>query len=187
MKVSKKLLETLKHHEGVRYKPYRCSALLWTIGVGHVLYPEQAKYPSTPEGMAARKAFQLKPQDDRTWSKEEVDTILAQDVIRFERGVERLLPIKLSQSEFDAMVSWSFNAGLGALQRSSVRQALLRGDKIAAISVFLEYCKAGGQVVRGLETRRKDEAALFFSDSSMPEIIRQKIAAPSRAPAKKKR
>lgn len=187
MKASKRCFDMLIHHEGVRFKPYRCPAGLYTIGVGHVLYPEQAKYPSTPEGMAARKAFQLKPQDDRTWSKEEVDTILAQDVIRFERGVERLLPIKLSQSEFDAMVSWSFNAGLGALQRSSVRQALLRGDKISAISVFLEYCKAGGQVVRGLETRRKDEAALFFSDSSMPEIIRQKIAAPSRAPAKKKR
>ena len=187
MKVSKKLLDTLKHHEGVRYKPYRCSAALWTIGVGHVLYPEQAKYPSTPEGMAARKAFQLKPEDNRQWSKEEVDDLLAKDVIRFERGVAKLLPINLSQCEFDAMVSWSFNAGLGALQRSSVRQALLRGDKISAMLVFLEYCKAGGQVVRGLETRRKDEAALFFSDTEVPTAVAKKIAAPSRAPAKKKR
>jgi lysozyme len=186
VKVNKEFIDCIKHHEGVRYKPYRCSAALWTIGVGHVLYPDQAKLPSTPEGMAARKAYQLKPQDDRTWSKEEVDAILAKDVIRFERGVERLLPIKLSQNEFNSLVSWSFNAGLGALQRSTVRQALLRGDKITAMSVFLDYCKAGGQVVRGLEIRRKDECTLFFMGSEMPEIIRKKIAAPSRAPAKKK-
>jgi lysozyme len=188
VKVSKRLIETLKHHEGVRYRPYRCSALLWTIGVGHVLYPEQAKYPSTPEGMAARKAFQLKPEDNRVWSKEEVDELLAKDVIRFERGVERLLStIKLSQSEFDALVSWSFNAGLGALQKSTVRQALLRGDKTSAMLVFLDYCKAGGEVVGGLETRRKDETVLFFMDSEMPGAVAQKVAAPSRAKPKKKK
>ena len=176
----------LKHHEGVRYKPYLCPGKLWTIGVGHVLYPEQAKIPSTPEGMERRKNYPLKPQDNRTWSKEEVDSLLAKDVERFERGVERLLPIKLSQNRFNALVSWSFNAGLGALARSTVRQALLRLDEITAMSVFLDYCKAGGQVVRGLEIRRKDECTLFFMGSEMPEIIRKKIAAQSRAPAKKK-
>ncbi len=153
----------LKHHEGVRYKPYQCPAGLWTIGVGHVMYPEQAKIPSSIEGMAKRKAYPLKPEDNRRWSEEEVDSILAKDVVRFERGVERYLPIKLSQNEFDSLVSFSFNLGLGVLQRSTLRQALLRGDKTAAIQSLLKYNKAGGKVLKGLDNRRKDEAALFLS------------------------
>ncbi len=163
MKVSKELIKMLKHHEGVRYKPYQCPAGLWTIGVGHVMYPEQAKIPSSIEGMAKRKAYPLKPEDNRRWSEEEVDSILAKDVVRFERGVERYLPIKLSQNEFDSLVSFSFNLGLGVLQRSTLRQALLRGDKTAAIQSLLKYNKAGGKVLKGLDNRRKDEAALFLS------------------------
>jgi lysozyme len=161
VKVSKELIKLLKHHEGVRYKPYKCPAGLWTIGVGHVLYPEQAKIPASLEGMAVRKAYPLKPEDNRRWSEEEVDSLLAKDVVRFERGVGRYLPIKLSQNEFDSMVSFSFNLGLGTLQRSPVRQALLRGDKITAIQRLLKYNKGGGKVLKGLDNRRKDEAALF--------------------------
>ena len=153
----------LKHHEGVRYKPYQCPANLWTIGVGHVLYDDQARIPSSKEGMAARKSYPLKPQDNRTWSKEEVDALLAKDVVRFERGVERFIPVQLTQGEFDALVSFSFNLGLGTLQRSTLRQALLRGDKKTAIDSLLKYNKAGGKVLKGLDNRRKDEAALFNS------------------------
>jgi lysozyme len=125
------------------------------------MYPEQAKIPSTPEGMTTRKAYPLKPQDNRRWSEEEVDSILAKDVVRFERGVARYLPIRLSQNEFDALVSFSFNLGLGVLQRSTLRQALLRGDKVMAMQSLLKYNKAGGKVLKGLDIRRKDEAALF--------------------------
>jgi lysozyme len=107
VKVSKELIKMLKHHEGVRYKPYQCPGKLWTIGVGHVMYPEQAKIPSNIDGMAARKAYPLKQQDNRKWSEVEVDAILAKDVVRFERGVVRYLPIRLSQNEFDALVSFS--------------------------------------------------------------------------------
>jgi lysozyme len=113
--------------------------------------------------MERRKNYPLKPQDNRTWSKEEVDSILAKDVERFERGVARFVPVKLTQSEFDALVSFSFNLGLGTLQRSTLRQALLRGDKVGAIQSLLKYNKAGGKVLRGLDNRRKDEAALFNS------------------------
>jgi lysozyme len=126
------------------------------------MYPEQARIPSTIEGMAKRKAYPLRPEDNRTWSKEEVDRILAKDVERFERGVERLITIRLSQNEFDALVSFSFNLGLGTFQRSSIRQALLRGDKIAAMQSLRKYNKAGGKVLKGLDNRRKDEEALFM-------------------------
>lgn len=163
MKASKKLFKLLHHHEGCRYKPYQCPARLWTIGVGHVMYPDQARIPSSVEGMAQRKAWPLKPQDNRKWSEEEVDSILAKDVVRFERGVERYVSVRLSQNEFDALVSFSFNLGLGVLQRSTLRQALNRGDKATAIESLLKYNKAGGKVLKGLDNRRKDEAALFLS------------------------
>lgn len=111
--------------------------------------------------MAQRKAWPLRYADNRKWSEEEVDSILAKDVVRFERGVERYVSIRLSQNEFDALVSFSFNLGLGVLQRSTIRQALNRGDKITAIQSLLKYNKAGGKVLKGLDNRRKDEAALF--------------------------
>ena len=47
MKLPDATIAMIKHHEGVRYKPYKCPAKLWTIGVGHVLYPEQGKMPIT--------------------------------------------------------------------------------------------------------------------------------------------
>jgi lysozyme len=164
MKASKELLDMLKHHEGVRYKPYQCPAKLWTIGVGSLLYPEQARIPSTPEGMERRKAWPLRPEDNRTWSRDEIDRILAKDVERFERGVLRFIPIKLSQNEFDAILSFAFNLGLGTLQRSTLRQALIRGDKRAAMQSLRKYNKAGGKVLRGLDNRRKDEEALFMRE-----------------------
>jgi lysozyme len=162
MKASKQLLEMLKHHEGVRYKPYLCPGKLFTIGVGHVMYPEQAKIPSTVEGMARRAAWPLRPEDNRTWTKEEVDELLAKDVVRFERGVLRFISVPLKQHEYDAIISFAFNLGLGTLQRSTLRQALNRGDKKGAMESLRKYNKAGGKVLRGLDNRRKDEEALFL-------------------------
>ena len=107
----------IKHHEGVRQKPYRCPAKLWTVGVGHVLYPRQAQLK-----MDERDAYPLEERDNRTFSMEEVDGILRDDLNRFERGVERYCPVKLTQGQFDALVSFSFNVGLGTLQRSTLRQ-----------------------------------------------------------------
>lgn len=147
MKASKKCLEMLAHHEGVRQKPYKCPAGLWTVGVGHLIGDGK----SLPDSW------------NRTFSLEEVYAILAKDVERFERGVSRYITVPLKQCEFDALVSFSFNLGLGVLQRSTVRSAINRGDKETAIESLLKYCKAGGKVLKGLENRRKDEAALFWS------------------------
>jgi lysozyme len=158
MKTSDKAINMVMHHEGIRFKPYRCPALLWTIGVGHVLYPDQAKIP-----MDQRGAYPLRPEDNRTFSKAEVDGILRSDLQRFERGVGQLIPVALTQGQFDACVSFAFNVGLGTLQRSTFRQKVIRGEKDAAIASLLQYCKAGGKVLRGLENRRKDEAALFMA------------------------
>jgi len=158
MNVSAQAVEMIKHHEGVRFKPYRCPAKLWTIGVGHVLYPDQGKMP-----VDQRDGYQLRPEDSRTFSAEEVNAILRSDLARFERGVHTLFPVDLSQGMFDSLVSFSFNCGLGTTQRSTLRQKVLRGDKTGAGEEFLKYCMAGGKILKGLQNRRIDERALFLS------------------------
>lgn len=161
MNVSDKAIAVIKHHEGVRQKPYRCPARLWTVGVGHVLYPEQGKLK-----IEDRDNVPLRPEDFRVFSMEEVDAILRSDLNRFERGVERFCPVALSQGQFDALVSFSFNVGLGTLQRSTLRQKVLRGDMAGAAEEFLKYTIAGGKVLKGLVNRRNDERAMFLSGAS---------------------
>jgi len=146
-KASKRCIDLIKHHEGVRTKPYKCPAGLYTVGVGHLIGDGKS----------------LPPEWNRTFTREEVDAILAADLDRFERGVSRLCPVPLTQGQFDALVSFSFNLGLGCLQRSSVRMKTNRGDKAGAVSSLMKYCKAGGKVLPGLVKRRKDEAALYQS------------------------
>ena len=157
MNVSPKAIAMIQHHEGIRYKPYRCPAKLWTIGVGHVMYPEQGKLK-----VEKRDEFLLRPEDNRVWTKDEVDGLLKFDLARFERGVAQFCPVPLTQGMFDGLVSFSFNVGLGTLQRSTLRQKVLRGDKTGAGEEFLKYCMAGGKVLKGLQNRRIDERALFL-------------------------
>lgn len=158
MKVSDKVIKMIKHHEGVKQRPYRCPALLWTVGVGHVIDPahigvkfEERKNLPIPQGW------------DRSLSMEEVDKILATDLERFERGVERLCPNGLTQPRFDALVSFAFNVGLGNLQRSTIRMKHNRGDYEGAAESFMAWTKAGGKELRGLVIRRKDEMNLYLS------------------------
>jgi len=157
MKVSDKCISMIRHHEGVRFRPYRCPAKLWTIGVGHVLYPSQGALP-----LDRRQDFQLQAQDDRTFSAEEVDGILRSDLARFERGVAIQCPVELTQGQFDALVSFSFNCGLGTLQRSTLRQKLLRGETEDAAQELLKYTIGGGRVLPGLVKRRHDERSVFL-------------------------
>ena len=157
MKVSQRCKEMIKHHEGVRYKPYRCPAKLWTVGVGHVLYPDQGRLP-----LDQRDSFPLEPNDNRTFSKDEVNGTLNTDLIRFETGVARLLPLVLTQNQVDALVSFSFNLGLGRLQGSTLRSKVLRREMEAAADEFLKFVWGGGKVLPGLVKRRNDERALFL-------------------------
>jgi len=158
--ISKKALDMIKHHEGTKLKPYRCPAALHTIGVGHVLYPEQAKLT-----MEDRIKYPIRPEDNRLFTMEEVDAILAKDLEKFESGVLKYCPNAGSrQGWMDSLVSFSFNLGLGTLQRSTLRQKHNRGDYTGAAEEFLKYCKAGGKVLRGLENRRKDERAIYLGN-----------------------
>jgi len=159
MKTSEEGIKLIKHFEGIKNRPYKCSARVWTIGVGHVIYDAQLRLK-----LADRDSFKLKPEDDRIWSSEEIDDLLRKDLLRFEAGVLRLLgTVQPKQSEFDALVSFSFNLGLGTFQRSTVRSAFIRGDKTRAGEVLLKYCRAGGRVLKGLQRRRLAEHAMFMS------------------------
>jgi lysozyme len=158
MKISARGIQLIKHWEGVRYRPYICSARLHTIGVGHVLYPAQGALP-----LDQRDAFQLKPEDNRTFSKEEVDGILGLDLQRFEAGIAKLFPVVLTPGQNDALVSFGFNLGLGGVQRSTLRQKVLRGEIEEAADEFLKFTRGGGKILPGLVKRRQDERALFLS------------------------
>jgi lysozyme len=147
VKVSDKLIKLLRHHEGVRNKPYQCPAKLWTVGIGHLIGDGKT----------------LPPEWNKTFTNEEIDAILKRDLNRFELGVHKMLPnVLLRQHEFDSIVSFCFNLGLGCFQRSTIRQALLRGDKEAAMESLVKYCRAGGKILKGLQNRRLDERKLFL-------------------------
>jgi lysozyme len=147
VKVSNGCIQLIKHHEGIRNKPYRCPAGLWTVGVGHLIGDGKS----------------LPSEWNRTFTPAEINAILKRDLQRFERGVLKMLPnVPLRQHEFDSLVSFCFNLGLGCFQRSTIRQALLRGDKEAAMDSLVKYCRAGGKILRGLQKRRLDERKLFL-------------------------
>jgi len=167
MKLSKAGADLMHQYEGYRTKPYLCPAHIWTIGYGHVLYQEQIRLPVVRvdgyTGMI-RKEMPLKPEDNRVWTKEEIEKLFADDVASFERGVLRLAPpVAGRQGAFDACVSFAFNAGLGTFQRSSIRIKLNRGDWEGAADALLLYCMGGGKILAGLKKRRDAEKALFLS------------------------
>jgi lysozyme len=146
MQISDKGIALIKHHEGVRLKPYQDCVKLWTVGVGHLIGDGKS----------------LPPEWNKVFTMEEVDGILRKDLARFEQGVSKFCPVQLTQGEFDALISFSFNLGLGVLQRSTLRQKILRNDKKGAAEEFTKYIRAGGKIIKGLVTRRNDEKQLFL-------------------------
>ena len=167
MKISEKGEHLMHFFEGYRNKPYRCSAAIWTVGWGHAMYADQLNLPNVrKEGYTGliRSDYQLKGEDNRVWSKDELVNLFKVDIDTFERGVLRLSPTLAShQSKFDAVVSFAYNAGLGNYQRSTIRMKVNRGDWNGAAEAFMSWTKAGGKEVSGLVKRRKAEVALFLS------------------------
>ena len=171
MKLSKAGEDLMHKYEGFRSRPYLCPAHIHTIGFGHVLYQEQIRLPMVrPPGKTKedipmiRKEYPLKPEDNRVWTKTEINELFHADVRTFERGVLRLVPgVVGRQGSFDALISFAFNAGLGNLQRSTIRMKANRGDWEGAAEAFMMWTKGGGKVLPGLVKRREAEIALFLS------------------------
>lgn len=170
VKLSKAGADLMHKYEGCKDRPYLCPAHIWTIGYGHVLYQDQIRLPMVrPPGKTKddipmiRSEYPLRPEDNRVWSKEEINQLFDADVASFERGVLRLVPGVVSrQGSFDALVSFAFNVGAGNLQRSTIRMKANRSEWEQAADAFLMWNKAGGKVLTGLDRRRRDERALFL-------------------------
>lgn len=144
MKMSSKGLDLVKSFEGLYTKAYLCPANVWTIGYGHT--GKVDGYPITP-GMTITTAKATK--------------LLANDMAEFEKGVESVVKVKLNQNQFDALVSFSFNCGLGALKQSTLLKLLNQGKYNEASNEFLKWNKGGGRVLAGLTRRREEEKKLF--------------------------
>lgn len=125
--------------EGCKLVAYKDPVGILTIGVGHT-------GPDVKAGMVISAA--------------EADRILGDDLARFERAVERLCPLT-SQQQFDALVSFAFNCGEGALERSTLRKLHNQGRHSDASYEFRRWNKAGGQVLAGLTRRRAGERAVY--------------------------
>lgn len=111
-----------------------------------------------------------------TLTPPEAEALLALDLIRFERGVDEMLKRDVTQSQFDALVSLAFNIGLGNLKGSTLMKRLNAGEDAAAQEQFLVWNRAAGQVMKGLQRRRKAESLVFSgfdADMAISEAMRE--------------
>ena len=139
MNISQEGLSLIKKFEGCEYNAYKCAAGVWTIGYGHT--------------KTAR--------EDRLIIKSTADRLLAEDLAEFEEYVNTLVKVPLTQNQFDALVSWTFNLGPTNLTESTLLKKLNAGDYDAVPDEIRRWNKAGGEVLEGLVRRREAEAALF--------------------------
>ena len=132
---------------------YKCPAGVWTIGYGHTGMVD-GKLISGGMTITAAKATEL----------------LKKDLASFEAAVNGCVTVPITQNMFDALVSFSFNVGSGALRRSALLRKLNAKDYNGAADEFPLWNKAGGKVLNGLVRRRKAEKELFLSGAS--EVIK---------------
>jgi lysozyme len=98
---------------------------------------------------------------DTTWTIAECEEVLREDMTKFEAGVRALAKVELAQCQFDALVSFAYNCGLGNLKSSTLLRKANRRDFAGAAREFAKWNKAGGRVLPGLTRRRAAEAILF--------------------------
>jgi Phage-related lysozyme (muraminidase) len=153
MYISKQGLDLIKVSEGLKLKAYRCPSGIWTIGHGHT----RGVYP----GMVI--------------TEELADKFLVDDVWNFEREVESLVKVPITQSQFDALVSFAFNVGSDiddddiaeGLGDSTLLRKLNSGDILGAANEFPKWNRSRGVVLSGLTKRRRAERALFLKDTGL--------------------
>lgn len=141
MKINDKGLQIIKDFEGCRLKAYICPAGVWTIGYGHTA--------------------NVKP--DMVITSTDAERLLRQDLKRFEEAVSSLVKVPVTPNQFSALVSFTFNIGVGALRNSTLLRKLNSSNYKGAAEEFLRWNKANGKVLPGLTKRRKAERDLFLS------------------------
>lgn len=141
MRTSERGIDLITSFEGFRSRPYLDAVNVPTIGFGHTQGVTLQTHPITLQ--AARH-------------------LLAKDLRIFERGVEEMVRVPLTQGQFDALVSFAYNVGLGALRSSTLLQRVNRRQWWRAWREFRRWDKAGGRAQPGLTRRRKAEARMFI-------------------------
>lgn len=147
----------IKKFEGLELTAYRCSANKLTIGYGHT---SAAGLPLVKEGM--------------TITKEAAEKILRADLRMFEDAVDWLVKVSLTPNQHGALMSWVYNLGLPALERSTLLKRINAGqfDKVPA--EFMKWTKAAGHELPGLVRRRRAESALWRGiDEVAPVVSRE--------------
>ena len=142
MKISNKGKDLIKKYEGCKLEAYKCPAGIWTIGYGH-----------TDGNVTSGTII----------SQEQADKLFNQDIKKFEKGVGQMVKVLVNQNQFDALVSFSFNLGLGALQNSTLLKKLNTKDYQGAANEFDRWVYGGGKKLEGLVRRRREEKELFLS------------------------
>lgn len=142
MKASVDAYELIKQSEGLRLKAYLCPAGIWTIGYGHT------------SGVSPNSFITI----------QEADEYLHRDVATIEMQLNKL-NLSLRQCQWDAIVSFVFNVGIGNFKASTLLAKIrINPDDNSIIDEFLRWVYANGKVIRGLQKRRLTEMKLYFSD-----------------------
>ena len=142
MKIGSTGVDLIKHFESCKLTAYQDSVGIWTIGWGHT--------------------GSVKKGD--IWTQGEADNILLNDLDKFEGYVNQYVKVPLTQNQFDALVSWTFNLGPGNLKSLTMLTKLNEKKYDEVPSQMKRWNKAGGKVLRGLERRRNAEAAMFSGE-----------------------
>ena len=146
MTVSDKGIELIKKFEGLSLKPYICPSGHSTIGYGNTFYEDGSKVTMSDKLITAERATAM----------------LKVVVSQFAVGVAKLITFKgVSQHQFDALVSFAYNVGLGNLKSSTLLKRVNKNEMELASMEFKKWDKAGGKVLAGLTKRREAEAMLF--------------------------
>ena len=139
MKTSEEGIALIKKFEGCELSSYICAGGNPTIGYGHT----------------------KDVKDGDTCTSEQAEEYLKEDLESFEAAVNRLVEVDLNQSQFDALVSWTFNLGWGALSSSTLLKVLNEDNFAGVPEQIKRWNRAGGKVLDGLVRRREAEALLF--------------------------
>lgn len=148
-KVTPFVIEKLKQWEGCRLIAYRDPAGIWTIGYGHT-------------GPDVKPGMQI--------TQEQADRLLMGDLARFEFAVDRAVKVPLTDNQFGALVSFAFNVGAAAFDKSTLLKRLNQGNYSAVPGELARWNRAGGKQLAGLVNRRAAEAVLWAIRVSVPSI-----------------
>lgn len=159
-------LALVKSFEGFEPKWYRDPVGIWTIGYGHTDAAGSPKYASS-------KSLVL--------TEASATELLQRDVQKYADTVSSVVKVPLNDNQFDALVSWCYNVGQGAVTKSTLVRKLNAGDYASVPSELAKWNKAGGKALKGLTRRREAEAALFKKAAASPAPT--KPASPSPTPS----